>query len=1071
VALPGALPRDTWRLAAETEEEEGARRRRLPHGDSPVPSPPPLAPLAGSQGAVAGVGRAWGLAGGGTSSALRTPWDTQRPQLDSLPPGDGAKDLWRRFEAAAAAVAQTSQAPVEAPVPAPAARSPQPAARDTPPAPPPPAFFDEGDAEACCPTAGGGEPLGEEAPLAWDAQPQAPRAAHATQRLLIQTARAQLRQEGGADAARGRRAQAAPHAGGSALFSLGSGRAVPPVSAAARARARNMGFSEAGFAEGPEAENALGQQPPAAAAPALTSTAFSSAAGKALPPPSAAGLARAAGVLALDKAPPADGARGVLSAFSTGGGVTLHVSNAALARGAALLEGCAGDAPSPMPPPRAPVSGFKPPASTGRPTGAGGAPAPAAPARPRAYVMPKSTGVGAVTPQPTAQRAVPPAPPTTGGWHRAAAIAASPLPPPPPAAACAASGPMHDLHCGVGARLLLRAFFAGASPFQGLAPMGLRPATFHCRVRPDCAAVTAGNAAQATLPMAGPLGDLTPQLAHWALLSRHGAAPGLATPEWVGNAWRWIVWKLAATERAFPTHAWAGAAGRLLCADAVMQQLRLRYEREHNRAQRPILRRIFEGDTAPSASMCLLVSAVQGDQLELSDGWYPIKAQVDATLCGALRSGRLRVGDKLYVSCARKGGDENPGPPLEQYGVSWLIIGANGTRRAPWDSMLGAQPRMLLTPLRHVRPGGGPVPGCAITVCRVFALLHLEQADAQEEEEGGRAKQSWMRSDAAEALFAQRRAVRAETVMEAAAASAREAAQRAFEARLRTRAQHSPPDAKAEAAFHAQQQTRIAFDVQAALEAAGLQERRVTPMLKMRVCGFVPAHSTAWPGEALLTVWRPDETALSMLKEGASFVVTNAAAEAKGKACEAAQGGLVLKGVMANGQTLKLTTKAHTRWLRCVAGEGPLGGLRSGYVPRSCTPLAALGAPPPPPPAPPPARTAGEAAAIEEARRVAAVSAAQAGLGAAACNAAAQAAVAQLAPAQPAVGAPPCAPPVLLGALFDSCCVLLHAAPAVDSGARGSRQCAFFVDCSLVGLAQPGDAAERVQLLVLEVRA
>jgi hypothetical protein len=47
---------------------------------------------------------------------------------------------------------------------------------------------------------------------------------------------------------------------------------------------------------------------------------------------------------------------------------------------------------------------------------------------------------------------------------------------------------------------------------------------------------------------------------------------------------RFIVWKLACYERAFPD-AFAGGAGaqRALCADRVMDQLRLRYEREHNR--------------------------------------------------------------------------------------------------------------------------------------------------------------------------------------------------------------------------------------------------------------------------------------------------------------------------------------------------------------------------------------------------------------------------------------------------------------------------------------------------------
>jgi hypothetical protein len=81
----------------------------------------------------------------------------------------------------------------------------------------------------------------------------------------------------------------------------------------------------------------------------------------------------------------------------------------------------------------------------------------------------------------------------------------------------------------------------------------------------------------------------------------------------VVSASRFIVWKLACYERAFPAAfpPAAPASRRPLCGERVLDELRLRYEREHNRAQRPVLRRVFEGDTPPGAPMCLAVCGLR----------------------------------------------------------------------------------------------------------------------------------------------------------------------------------------------------------------------------------------------------------------------------------------------------------------------------------------------------------------------------------------------------------------------------------------------------------------------------
>jgi breast cancer 2 susceptibility protein len=116
-----------------------------------------------------------------------------------------------------------------------------------------------------------------------------------------------------------------------------------------------------------------------------------------------------------------------------------------------------------------------------------------------------------------------------------------------------------------------------------------------------------------------------------------GANPRLATMEWVSNHYRWIVWKLACTERKFPSE----FSGRYLNAENVLYQLKYRYEREINRCQRSAIKKILEKDAASSRYMVLCVASIKGIKtfdkkegeeaensngfIELTDGWYSVR--------------------------------------------------------------------------------------------------------------------------------------------------------------------------------------------------------------------------------------------------------------------------------------------------------------------------------------------------------------------------------------------------------------------------------------------------------------
>jgi hypothetical protein len=446
-----------------------------------------------------------------------------------------------------------------------------------------------------------------------------------------------------------------------------------------------------------------------------------------------------------------------------------------------------------------------------------------------------------------------------------------------------------------------------------------------------------------------------------------------------------------------------------------------------------------------------------------------------------VRSGKISVGDKLFVSSAEKGGPEMPAPPLEAYSTTWLCIGANGTRRAPWDARLGRLRHAPLTPLRNVRLGAGSVPACAVTISRVFPLVYMEITDV-EDAHGEVTTTKTIRSAAAEAAYAAAFDARAETVRDGATALAVDKAQRELDARLHGPATHAADDPQQQRAAAAEQEalaTKVKFAVQSAMEEARVMPRNVTPMLKLRVVGCGPPGSEQF-GEAIITgvalcacfascsllsassfrptVWRPDEETMNTLREGTTFVVSNlgarepqrsAGADRMPAAASATGAAVPPRGMGREGALLELSA-ARSRWLKARPGYGALHGLVSGYIPRLCVPLAALGA----------ARPADFDMRVAEARREAAVAAASRGAGAEACTALANEA-----------GAAAAAPYIANDSYFDAVGILLHAAPVKYGGVRSQQQYGFFVDASLVHAATGAEADPGVlDLVAVKVR-
>ncbi|XP_070391409.1 breast cancer type 2 susceptibility protein homolog isoform X3 [Dermacentor albipictus] len=214
-----------------------------------------------------------------------------------------------------------------------------------------------------------------------------------------------------------------------------------------------------------------------------------------------------------------------------------------------------------------------------------------------------------------------------------------------------------------------------------------------------------------------------------AFFSMPGVDADLVAPGWLENHYRWIVWKLASME----LHCPQVFGARSLTPDQVMLQLKYRYDIEIDNSCRSALRKIYERDDVPSKALVLCVSALEckedgAVQLELTDGWYSIRAELDEPLSRLASTGHLFVGLKLLTSGAELVGSAEACAPLEAPKDTALKMSYNSTRRARWDVRLGyfAAPRPFRVSLSSLHPKGGLVGRVDCLVIRAYPVMYLE---------------------------------------------------------------------------------------------------------------------------------------------------------------------------------------------------------------------------------------------------------------------------------------------------------------------------------------------------------
>ncbi|XP_073899688.1 breast cancer type 2 susceptibility protein isoform X4 [Castor canadensis] len=403
-----------------------------------------------------------------------------------------------------------------------------------------------------------------------------------------------------------------------------------------------------------------------------------------------------------------------------------------------------------------------------------------------------------------------------------------------------------------------------------------------------------------------------------ALCDTPGVDPKLISRVWVYNHYRWIIWKLAAMEFAFPKE----FANRCLSPERVLLQLKYRYDVEIDRSRRSAIKKIMEMDDTPAKTLVLCVSDIISlstsiseacsnqtsgvdtknvATIELTDGWYAVKALLDPPLLALLKSGRLTVGKKIIMHGAELVGSPGPCAPLEAPDSLMLKISANSTRPACWYTKLGffPDPRPFPLPLSSLFSDGGNI-GCSdIIVQRVYPIQWIEKTPSglyifrnEREEEKEATKFAEAQQNKLEALF---------TKIQAAFEEHEEKTNPYMPSRALTRQQvralqdgaelyeavknASDPD-YLEACFSEEQlralnkhrqmlndkkQAQIQLEFQKAMESAEQGEqglsREVTTVWKLRIVSYGKKEKDS----VILSIWRPSSDLCSLLTEGKRY--------------------------------------------------------------------------------------------------------------------------------------------------------------------------------------------------------
>ncbi|XP_067419058.1 breast cancer type 2 susceptibility protein [Emydura macquarii macquarii] len=445
-----------------------------------------------------------------------------------------------------------------------------------------------------------------------------------------------------------------------------------------------------------------------------------------------------------------------------------------------------------------------------------------------------------------------------------------------------------------------------------------------------------------------------------ALCDTPGVDPKLITDAWVYNHYRWIVWKLAAMEVSFPQE----FANRCLTPERVLFQLKYRYDLEIDKSQRSAIKKILERDDSAAKTLILCISKIislnanisdicsnkntveskkEAAMIEVTDGWYGVRAVLDPPLQALLHRKRLTVGQKIIVHGAELVGSQDACTPLEIPESLMLKISANSTRCARWHAKLGfhQDPRPFPLSLSSLFSEGGTV-GCVdIVIQRAYPIQWMEKMPTgsyvfrnSRAEEREAAKHAENRQKRLEALFSQiqvefeqhedkprRRALRSHALTRQQIHTLQDGAE-LYEAIQNASDPGCMEDYFSEEQLKAlnthrqmlsdKKQALIQAEFKKAVESIegeehGCSKRDVSIVWKLRVTDYRKQEKDK---AFILNIWRPLFDVCSLLKEGGRYRIYQlAASQSKGKS---------------DAANVQLTATKRTQYLQLQASQEEL---------------------------------------------------------------------------------------------------------------------------------------------------
>ncbi|XP_045833988.1 breast cancer type 2 susceptibility protein [Meles meles] len=404
-----------------------------------------------------------------------------------------------------------------------------------------------------------------------------------------------------------------------------------------------------------------------------------------------------------------------------------------------------------------------------------------------------------------------------------------------------------------------------------------------------------------------------------ALCDTPGVDPNLISRVWVYNHYRWIIWKLAAMEFAFPKE----FANRCLNPERVLLQLKYRYDVEIDRSRRSAIKKITERDDTAAKTLVLCISEIISSSVEISetsssktnsvgtkkvgiveltDGWYAVKAQLDPPLSALVKNGRLTVGQKIIIHGAELVGSPDAYTPLEAPESLMLKISANSTRRARWYAKLGfsPDPRPFPLSLSSLFSDGGNV-GCVdVVVQRAYPIQWMERTPSglcifrnEQEEEKEATKYAEAQEKKLEVLFNKIQGEfekHDENIMKqyrpSCALTRQQVCALQDGAELYEAVTNAPDPAYLEGYFSEEQlralnnhrqmlndkkQAQIQLEFRKAMESAEQGEqilsRNVATVWKLRIISYGKKEKDS----VTLSIWRPSSDLYSLLTEGKRY--------------------------------------------------------------------------------------------------------------------------------------------------------------------------------------------------------